>query len=517
MFPQLQTLLELLATATLVALVARRVRVPYSSALVVTGLVMSALALVPNVALSPDVIIYFFLPVLLFESALNTDATALREHLTPVLLLSTIGMGTMATITGAVLHWGLAWSWPLALLVGSMLAVTDTVAVLAIFKDLQAPPALTTIMESESLFNDGTALVLYRVLLGAALTGTIAPVVALEQFLYVAFGGLAIGGAMGLVASWVLKQTRDHLTEILLTTLVALGSFYLGQTSGVSGVVAAVTTGLIVGNYGWRRSLSPTSQVALGAFWEYAGFGVNSAVFLLVGLNLSRTDWMQTLPAIVVAYFGVFLGRILTIYPAFWVLNRTQREHTPLRWQHLMVWGNLKGSLTMALALSLPLAVRAQGPVLTVVFGVVLLSLVLQGLSLGPLVRMLGMLGLPSARTLFEREQLSVIAARAAQRELSTLLEAGKLPRSSYERLRSRYQVAIARSERELRRLNSEFPTHADAMLDDVHHRLLLVEKGAVQSAMRQRLVSEDVAQAYLAELDQRLVSWPERPEPEEA
>ncbi|HEY9722266.1 MAG TPA: sodium:proton antiporter [Oscillatoriaceae cyanobacterium] len=515
MFPQLLILLELLATATLVALVARRLRVPYSSALVVTGLFMSAFALVPNVALSPDVIIYLFLPVLLFESALNTDATALREHLAPVLLLSTLGMGTMAAITGAVLHLGLGWNWPVALLVGSLLSVTDTVAVLAIFKDLQAPPALTTIVESESLFNDGTALVLYRVLLGVVLTGTIAPAQAVIQFVWVAIGGLAIGGAIGLVASWVLKQTRDHLTEIMLTTFVALGSFFVAQAVGVSGVVAVVTVGLIVGNYGWRRSLSPTSQVALGSFWEYAGFGVNSAVFLLVGLNLSRTDWIVMLPAILVAYFGVFLGRICTIYPAFWLLNRVQTEPTPLRWQHLMVWGNLKGSLTMALTLSLPLAVHAQAPILSVVFGVVLISLLLQGLTLGPLVRLLGLVGLPSARALFEREQLKVIAARAAQNELKTLLDAGMLPRESYERLRSRYQVAIARSERELRRLGSEFPSHSEDVLDDVRHRLLLVEKGAVLGALRQRLISAEVAQAYLAELDKRLVNWPELPAPE--
>ncbi|MDB5098352.1 MAG: NhaP-type Na+(K+)/H+ antiporter [Cyanobacteria bacterium RYN_339] len=499
-------LLQLLGTATAVAVVARRLRMPYTTALVLAALAMGSMHLLPAMKLDAEVVIRVFLPILLFEAAINTDATHLRENLTPVTLLATVGMAFMIAVTGAVLHLALGLSWSVALLLGCMLSITDTVAVLAVFKDMTVPTRLATIMEGESLLNDGTALVAFRVLQTAVATGVLAPVHAGLEMVWVVAGGLAVGGVLGMIVSLALAQTRDHLTEIMLTTLLALGAFFLAERLGVSGVIAVVIAGLVVGNYGWRRALAPSSQIALGSFWEYAGFGVNSAVFLLVGLNLNHLGLLTYVPAIAIAFLAVQIGRASTVYPLFLFLNRRNQEPVPLRWQHLIFWGNLKGSLTMALALSLPDDMPGRDAMVAIAFGVVLLSLVVQGLSLGPLVRWLGIAERSNLRRLFEREQVRIVAARAAQQELSALHEAGILSKSTYERLRARYQVTIANSERELRRLGTDFQAHWDVVLEETRQRLRLVEKGAVRNALRRGLVSPEAASEYLAELDMLLV-----------
>jgi CPA1 family monovalent cation:H+ antiporter len=502
-------LLEFLAVATIVAVFARRLRVPYAAALVAMGLVLSYFKLLPPVELNPDVVLNLFLPVLLFEAAINTDASRLRENYRPVFLLSTLGMLVMTLVTGGLLHLMLGLPWVVAFLLGSMLSITDTVSVLAVFKELKVPPRLATIMEGESLFNDGTALVVFRMLLAVVLTSHFDPLRSILDIILVSLGGLVVGGILGLAASWVLQQTRDHLTEIMLTTLLALGSFFIAERLHVSGVIAVVIAGLVVGNYGWRRALAPSSQIALGSFWEYAGFGVNSVVFLLVGVNINPGDLIGQLPAILLAFLAVHIGRVAAVYPGFWVLRRTESEPVPRSWQHVMLWGNIKGSLTMALAISLPASMAYRNDLLTIAFGVVLLSLLVQSLTLGSFVRWLRIGRISTLREVFEREQLRVMVARAAQAEVKNLHEAGILSKTNYERLRARYQVAIAQAERELRRLSSEHHAHMDATLAEILQRLAVVEKGAVLNALRERLVSEDVAREYLLELDQRLVSDP--------
>jgi monovalent cation:H+ antiporter, CPA1 family len=502
-------ILEFLAVATIVAVFARRLRVPYSAALVAMGLVLSYFKALPPVVLNPDVVLNIFLPVLLFEAAINTDASQLRENYRPVLLLSTLGMLVMTAITGVILHVLLGLPWAVAFLLGSMLSITDTVSVLAVFKELKVPPRLATIMEGESLFNDGTALVVFRMLLAVVLTNQFDPLRSVFDIVAVSLGGLVVGGILGLATSWVLQQTRDHLTEIMLTTLLALGVFYVSEQLHVSGVIAVVVAGLVVGNFGWRRALAPSSQIALGSFWEYAGFGVNSIVFLLVGININVPDLVGHIPAILIAFGAVHVGRFFAVYPSFWALRPLEAEPVPASWQHTMLWGNIKGSLTMALAISLPVGMAYRNDLLTIAFGVVLLSLLVQSLSLGAFVKWLRIGRISSLRELFEREQLKVMASRAAQKEMQHLHEAGILSKTNYERLRARYQVQIAQSERELRRLSSEHQAYMDEALGEIVQRLVVVEKGAVLNALRERLVSEDVARDYLIELDQRLVDGP--------
>jgi CPA1 family monovalent cation:H+ antiporter len=362
-------------------------------------------------------------------------------------------------------------------------------------------------MEGESLFNDGTALVLFKVILGVVLTGVLHPAETVFQLVVVSLGGLVLGALLGLLISWALSQTQDHLTEILLSSLLALGAFYVAEQIHVSGVIAVVMAGLVVGNYGWKRALPPSSQIALVSFWEYAAFGVNSAVFLLVGLSIDLANLAGYIPAIAWGFLAFQVGRLVLIYGGFRVMRRSNINPVPMAWQHVMFWGNIKGSLTMVLALSLPASVPFRDDIMTITFGVVLLSLVLQGLSLGPLVRLLRITGVSNLQRDFEKEQVKLIRARAAQSEVQQLLDAGLLSKSAYERMRSRYQVSIAQAERELRKLGSDNQGYWDEAFDQIHRRLLLTEKAAVARAMREKLISDEIGGESISEIDAHLVN----------
>jgi CPA1 family monovalent cation:H+ antiporter len=499
--------LELLFAVTLVAVVARRFHFPYATALVVAGLVLSTLHVVGEVELPPEFILGVFLPVLLFEAAINTEAIHLRNDVPIIATLSTVGFALMALVTGAIIHLVLGYGWPLALLAGTMFSITDTVAVLAVFKSLKVPVRLSTIVEGESLFNDGTALVLFKVLLGVVLTGTFHPGATLFEIVVASVGGFLVGGLLGLAVSWLVARTEDHLTEILLCSLLALGAYHVGERLHVSGVIAVVMAGLVVGNVGLKQGMQATSQIALLSFWEYAAFGVNSIVFLMVGLGIDLNHLAAYLPAILWSFLAFQLGRLVLIYGGL----RLGRAELPGRWQHVMVWGNLKGSLTMVLALSLPATVAHREEILTIAFGVVLLSLVFQGLTLGPLVRWLDITGISAFQRAFEHEQVKLIRARAAQEEVGRLLDAGAISRSMFERMKARYQVSVAQAERALRRLGTDNQAHWDDAFAEMQQRLLVVEKAAITRAVRGGLISDEVGAESLAEIDTKLVAGAQR------
>lgn len=505
----------MLFAVTLVAVVARRLHFPYATALVVAGLVLASLHIVGGMALPPGFVLDVFLPVLLFEAAINTDALHLKDDVRIISLLSTSGFALMAAVTGVVIHAVLGYPWPLALLVGTMFSITDTVAVLAVFKTLKVPPRLALLVEGESLFNDGSALVLFNVLLGVVMTGEFHLGASLFDMVLVTLGGGVVGGLLGWACAWVLGRTHDHLAEILLCTLLALGSYYVGEHLHVSGVIAVVVAGLVVGNVGLKQGMDASSQIALLSFWEYAAFGVNSIVFLLVGLGIDLPHLSGYLPAIGWSFLAFQVGRLVLIHGGLAIAARGTAA-VPFAWRHVMVWGNFKGSLTMVLALSLPAGTPHREDILTITFGVVLLSLVLQGPTLGPLVRWLRITGVSAFRRAFEKEQVTLIRARAAQDEIGRLLEAGVISRSMYERMRARYQVSIANAERALRALGTENQAHWDDAMAAMQQRLLVVEKAAIARAVRGGLVSDEIGAESLAEIDARLVAGAQREEVEE-
>src|SRR5664280_1639610 len=273
----------LLIIAAAVAVVARRIGVPYTIGLTLVGLAVGVGAHVENLRLSSDLVFYVFLPVLLFEAAFNLDAAHLRDQWRRILALGVLGAFGL-TAVGVHYLGGMAWS--LALLFGALIAATDPVSVVSLFRRLGVSERLTTLVDAESLFNDGAAAVLFAVVLAVVVDGhQFTAAWAAGKFLWMAAGGLVVGLAVGFGASFVHRRLDDHIIEITLSTIVAYGSFLLGQALGMSGVVACVTAAIVLGNLGRRRTMSPVTRVTMDTVWEYAAFVANSLIFLLIGLS----------------------------------------------------------------------------------------------------------------------------------------------------------------------------------------------------------------------------------------
>lgn len=500
-------LIGLMVAASALAIAAKRVRIPYNVALVVGGLLLSVGGLFKAAPpLNPDVVFLVCLPLLLFEGGITADVANVRANLLPIALLATLGMVMAIAATGTALHFVLVLDWGPALLLGAMLAVTDTVSILYAFRRAPVPRRLSGIMQGESLFNDGTALVAYAAIAGVVAGGEAS--VSLPwlgaRMVLATLGGLGIGLTLGLVAGFIIRHTEDPLTEIMVTMALAFAAFGLGEQLHLSGAIAAVTAGLSTG-INLRRHVSPQSQVAIHAFWEYATFGVNTFLFLSVGLTTRPGALVHQLPLTLLAVACVFIGRAVAIYLPFLMLRWARpSESIPLRWQHVFILGNIKGALSIGLALGLPESTPSRELLVSIAFGVTFLSLVIQGLMLTGVLKKLGLFEEDPVALAVAEQQARLIASRAARQELERLYEQGVIPRSAYEHLRSDYQVGIASAERELRRLSEQHLEQAARLVLSTRRHLLDAERTALQSARRAGLIPEATAESQLARLDER-------------
>ncbi|HEY9644849.1 MAG TPA: sodium:proton antiporter [Chroococcidiopsis sp.] len=504
----------LLLVATGVALLSRRLRIPY-----VTGLVLAGLAIADflpdKTRLDPALILNLFLPILLFEASINTDLSRLRSTLKPISMLAGPGIIISAGITAVVLKFALGLLWIPALLLGTILAITDTVSVIAVFKEVAVPSRLTTIVEGESLFNDGAALVLFNLIIQTHQTGGTSLAMSVQALAVSIVGGILVGLVLGYLGAGLFTRSDDNLSGILLTVALALGAYQVGHAVGASGVVAVVVAGLMIGNIGkiaGSTQVTPSERVTLYSFWEYAGFGVNTFIFLLIGLEVDLSTLWRTLPAVLLAVLAYQIGRALSVYPLLALTNLLDRS-IPLRWQHVLFLGNIKGSLSMALVLSLPASIPGRSDLVALVFGAVLLSLVVQGLGLPWVVKRLHLSSRSPTQAYTEGLRAELITAKAAQEELEGMLKSGIVPKAVYEEMRSHYQVQVAKAERNLRDLYNQWAVDVatgkgdPTRLDGIRRRLLLAEKGALSAALRKQILSEAIVKQRLQQIDQTLLS----------
>ncbi|HEY9299211.1 MAG TPA: sodium:proton antiporter, partial [Phormidium sp.] len=487
-----------------------RFRLPYVTGLVLAGLAVTDL-LPRRTGLDPSLVLNLFLPILIFEAGINTDISRLRSTFKPIALLAVPGSALSSAIIAILLKFGLGLAWIPAILLGVILANTDTVSMIAIFKEMPVPSRLSTIVEGETLFNDATALVLFNLVLQVYSTGSLTFLEGVQGFLFIAIGGIIIGLILGYLSIPIFARLDDPLSSLLLTVAVALGTFQVGQSLGVSGAVAVVVAGLIFGNLGLSRTTSASTRITLLSFWEYASFSVNTFIFLLIGVEIDLITLWNALPAVLLAVLAFQAGRILSVYPLLAGIRWIDRP-IPLRWQHLLFLGNIKGSLSMALALSLPTTLPGREGFIAIIYGCVLLSLVGQGSSLPWVVKRLNLSKFSEAKQQIEELQAQLITSKAAQDELDTLLKSGVLPKSVYEEMRSAYQVRVAGAEKSLREIYNRRPDEFDnksgeiGKLDAIRRRLLLAEKAALNEAIRTRILSEEIVRGRLTKLDEQLL-----------
>jgi Na+:H+ antiporter len=383
----LASFVVLLMAATGVAVLVRRLPIPYVTALALVGLVGGVVFRSRGLQLTPSLILFILIPGLLFEAAYNLDWKRLRDNLLAVGALATLGVLLTTAVAAALGHFALGLPLAFAVLFGAMIAPTDPVAVIAVFRRLGVPSRLANLVEAESLLNDGTGVVVFTIAL-AAITTTVSFGDAALQFVLLTGGGLALGLAIGFILSRLTARIDDPQVEITFTAIAAYGGYLLGEYLHVSGLLTVVGAGLVLGNYGRPRGMSENTQKAVTLFWDYVAFVLNSVVFLLIGISVPMNALLDKVWVVVGAVFVVLLARAVTVYGLLNLLRPLGRPIN-LRWQHLIVWSGLRGAIAVALLLSLTQVGPEYDSVRALVYGVVLISIVFQGVTIGPLTRIL--------------------------------------------------------------------------------------------------------------------------------
>ncbi len=385
----IQTGALLLLIAAIVATVTRRLRLPYSVGLVAAGIVLAFLPFAPQVSLTKDLIFTALLPPLLFEAAFYLHWSLLRRDFSLVVVLATLGVLLSAGVTAAGMRYLAHWQWIGALVFGVLIAATDPVSVIATFKETKVVGRLLVLVEAESLFNDGTAAVALGVVVALAAGQHLTALEVTATLFKTIGGGVLCGAAVAIGALSLAGRTDDHLVEITLTTVAAYGSFLLAEHFGLSGVLATIAAGLVMGNFKSLGTISERGKEAVHAFWEYAAFVANSLVFLLIGMHEAHQNFVATWVTVLTAILLVTLGRAVAIYPCCFLFSRSalrvSAEH-----RHVLFWGGLRGALALALALGLPPEVPEREQIITISFAVVAFSVFVQGLTIAPLLRRLG-------------------------------------------------------------------------------------------------------------------------------
>jgi len=371
----------LLMVACLIAMLTRRLGLPYIVGLVVAGFLIALLPESPDLPLSRALIFNVLLPPLVFEAALQLDWRRFRAELPLTLTLAFLGVGIATLVVAAGMHWMVGWSWIGATLFGVLIAATDPVSVIASFREMGCLPRVSMVVESESLLNDGVAAVGFAVLSAIAVGSSPGPASVLPAFLWTLGGGVAVGLLVSAAILLVVGRTNDPLVEITLTTIAAYGSFLIAEHFHASGIISALTAGLLIGS-GGRRFISEDGHQRVRWAWDYFAFLANSFVFILIGMNVASQP-LQRLGSVAaaLAILLVLAGRALSIYPLS-VLFRWSRWRLEPRFQHTLFWGGLRGALALALALAVPAEVPERNAIILTAFVVVAFSILIQGLTM---------------------------------------------------------------------------------------------------------------------------------------
>lgn len=386
----------LLLTGAVVAMIARRLRLPYTTGLVVSGIALAALRLAPHVVMTRELIFTALLPPLIFEAALLLPWRLLRREIPLVVAFASIGLALAAAVTAWGMYWFAGWSPMAAALFGVLISATDPVSVIATFREAGVKGRLRVLIEAESLFNDGTAAVLFALLVAAFEGVPPTPLQAFTSLALTTAGSVACGALVAVPLTFLAASSTDHLVDITFTIVAAYASFLLAEHLHASGVLATLTAGLIVAQRGTSGMIAAQGREAVAAFWEAIAFLANSLVFLLIGMHEAETDFSSIGADIAIAIGFVTLGRALTIYPLSALFSKS-RWRIPAAHQHVLFWGGLRGALALALALGIPENFPMRERIVTTAFSVVTFSLLVQGASIAPLLARLKLLRYPSA------------------------------------------------------------------------------------------------------------------------
>jgi CPA1 family monovalent cation:H+ antiporter len=505
-----EIVIAMLFLAVLVGIVANRLRVPYTVGLVLIGLALT-LGVKIDMEVSPNLILALLVPPLLFEAAFHLNLSNLKDNLAHILTLAVPGVILTTVLVGLIVSWGTGLALSIALVFGALVSATDPVSVIALFRTWGVPKRLQVLLEGESLFNDGTAIVIFDLVVVLAIHGfeSFNWITSLVNFVWVAGGGLVVGLILGSLISQMISRIDDYLIETTLTSILAFGSYLIAEMLGVSGVLAVVAAGLINGNIG-PRGMSPTTRIVVYNFWEYAGFLANSFIFLLIGLQIDLTILFENMNLILWAIIAILAARAVGVY----LLPRLAGG-IPFRWQHVLYWGGLRGAISLALALSLPATLGiATNQVRVMAFGVVLFTLIVQGFTMGPLVRKLHIIERSESQDEYERRHARALASRTAYEHLHKQYRQGLLSEHSWSimaPLLEEHNKSLTIAVKDV--LANEPDLEAEEM-DTAHREYLRAQRSTINTLLKDGIISNHTFEQLTSEIDAALTrtqaSWQE-------
>ena len=503
-------ILVLLLVACLAAIAFKRINFPYTVGLVIVGLILSflgqnieALEVVNSFRLSEELILFIFVPPLIFESALNMDSRLLLRNLAPVLVLAAPGLLISTAIVGTVLAWLTPLSLGQALLFGSLISATDPVAVIALFKELGAPKQLAILVEGESLFNDATAIVTFNIIFGVIAAGAVGAD-AIQQgvisFLVAFFGGIVVGAAFGYLMRLIMDLAQDNsLLLSTISTITAYGAFLIAEeVFHVSPVMAVVSTGLVIGWYKSNRLEAETREY-VSEFWEYAAFLANSLIFLLVGITassfrffeqLSQTESLLTILGITIA--TVLVTRAIVVFTLIPLVNLFNESKIPFSYQLVGYWGGLRGAVCLALALSIAPDFPNRDLIVILTLGIALFTLLIPGTTVGKLIQSLK-LNRPSILDQVGQALAVLIAKREALKESSSLENLDYFSPAVVANFTQKYQQQVSQAEASLTNLQTELNLNEAQAQQVVWSEALAIEQQIYRELKDQGFISKVV------------------------
>lgn len=488
-----------LSIATLSKTVSFFRKIPYTLLLVIVGMGL-AFVDIRLVNLSPELILEIFLPPLLFEAAWNLSWRNLKANWFPIMLFAIVGV--MISIIGIALpleRFG-GMELPIALLVGAALSATDPVSVIALFKELGASKKLSTLMEGESLFNDGVAVVAFVLLVGIPLgTSTFDISTTVAKFFTVAGIGVGCGLLIGFSLSFLTQRFDLPFVEQSLTLVSAYGAYLLGEELGGSGVIAVVVVGMVLGNYGSRIGMNPRTRLVVSIFWEFVAFFVNSIIFLLIGDQIGLSSLGDHLNLIAIAIAAVVVTRLLGTLLLSAISNGVANANIGLREQAVLWWGGLRGSVAIAVALSVPEALAARQEIIDIVFGVVLFTLLVQGLTTQFVLKGLDLIGDRPQR----QEYAELISRQIAlRRVLEQLKSPEDFPDINPELFRYKHELVegqLSSVTDKLRELLQEYPILQEIANEKFDQAILDIEADTYAELSRMGRLEENLVPLLLA------------------
>ncbi len=506
-------LTALLMVASAVGIAVKWIRVPYSVALVIVGLVIGSMQLLPPVAMTPELILLVCLPALLFEASWNIDLVELKRNWIPISVFATLGVLVSMTICALVLSRIGGVDYRVALLFGALISATDPISVLASFRRLGVDKRLSLLIEGESLFNDGIAVVLFKIVLVIAVTQVVpSPLGGVWTFLSNVLGGTLVGLVIGVAGSRAMKLFDDRLLEITLTAIVAYGSFLVAEQFDVSPVLAVLAAGIVFGNYGSRTAMSPATRLAVNSFWEYAAFVVNSLVFLLIGMQVHIQTLAASAHLIGLGILAILVARVVVVGG---LSPFCSSRHLPIpgKWQTMLVWGALRGSLSMAIALSTPLTFPMRDQLITLTFGVVLFTLLVSGATVEPLAHFLGLLLKNEKTRQFSLLQSKLIAENEAMESLQAMYKKGTVSQKNFEVLEKEIVSRQDSLNRRIIDLHIENASIEELQLTQARRHLLEVRKDSIMQLAREENLEPEVVEELMLGFDEKLESIDDRAE----